>query len=45
MLRIPSTDLPAQHRAGIPFGTEVNFTFPEALVHLFDPSTEKNLLG
>ena len=45
VLRIPSTDLPAQHRAGIPFGTEVNFTFPEALVHLFDPSTEKNLLG
>ena len=44
VLRIPSTDLPAQHRAGIPFGAEVEFTFPEELVHLFDPSSEKNLL-
>ncbi|MTR30917.1 sn-glycerol-3-phosphate ABC transporter ATP-binding protein UgpC [Pseudoflavonifractor sp. BIOML-A14] len=45
VLRIPSTDLPAQHRAGIPFGTEVHFSFPEDLVHLFDPSTELNLLA
>jgi multiple sugar transport system ATP-binding protein len=44
VLRIPSTDLPAGHRSGIPFGTEVYFTFPEDLVHLFDPATEKNLL-
>ncbi len=45
VLRIASTDLPEQHRAGIPFGTQVYFSFPEALVHLFDPATEKNLLG
>ncbi len=44
VLRISSTDLPPEHRAGIPFGREVFFTFPEDLVHLFDPATERNLL-
>ena len=44
VLRIPTTDLPVEHRAGIPFGTEVTFTFPAELVHLFDAETEKNLL-
>lgn len=44
VLRVPSTDLPTEHRSGIPFGTAVHFSFPEALVHLFDPSSEKNLL-
>ncbi|SBV98665.1 putative sugar transporter subunit: ATP-binding component of ABC superfamily transporter [uncultured Eubacteriales bacterium] len=44
VLRIPSTDLTPEHRSGIPFGTEVYFSFPADLVHLFDPSTEKNLL-
>ncbi len=44
VLRISSTDLPAEHRAGIPFGREVYFSFNEALIHLFDPATEQNLL-
>ena len=44
VLRIPTTELPPQFRAGIPFGTEVNFTFRPELIHLFDPETEKNLL-
>ncbi len=44
VLRIASTDLPTEYRAGIPFGREVFFSFPEALVHLFDPATERNLL-
>ena len=44
VMRIPTTDLPAEHRAGIPYGTEINFTFRPELIHLFDPETEKNLL-
>ena len=45
VLRIPTTDLPAEHRAGIPYGAEVKFTFRPEMIHLFDPQTEKNLLG
>ena len=44
VLRIPTTELPAEHRAGIPYGTAVNFTFHPELIHLFAPETEKNLL-
>ena len=44
VLRVPTTDLPAEYRAGIPYGTEVKFTFPADLIHLFDPETELNLL-
>ena len=44
VMRVPTTDLPAEHRAGIPYGTEINFTFRPELIHLFDPETEKNLL-
>ena len=44
VLRIPTTDLPAEHRAGIPYGTEINFAFRPDLIHLFDPETEKNLM-
>ena len=44
VLRIPTTDLPAEHRAGIPYGTEINFAFRPELIHLFDPETEKNLM-
>ena len=41
VMRVPTTDLPAEHRAGIPYGTEINFTFRPELIHLFDPETEK----
>ncbi len=44
VLRIPSTELPSEWRAGIPYGTQIAFTFPPELLHLFDPETEKNLL-
>ena len=44
VLRIPTTELPVEQRAGIPHGTQVRFTFPAELIHLFDPETEKNLL-
>ncbi len=44
VLRVPTTELPTEHRAGIPFGTPVHFTFRRDLIHLFDPESEKNLL-
>ena len=44
VLRVPTTDLPEEHRAGIPYGTEINFTFRPELIHLFNPETERNLL-
>ncbi len=44
VLRIPSTELPSAWRAGIPYGTQIAFTFPAELLHLFDPETEKNIL-
>ena len=44
VLRIPTTELPAEYRAGIPYGTEVHFSFPPQLIHMFDPATEENLL-
>ncbi len=44
VLRIPSTELPSEWRAGIPYGTQIAFTFPPELLHLFDPETEKNIL-
>ena len=44
VLRIPSTELPSEWRAGIPYGTNIAFTFPAELLHLFDPETEKNIL-
>ena len=44
VMRIPTTDLPAQYRGNVPYGTRIPFTFPGQLVHLFDPATEKSLL-
>ena len=44
VLRIPTVELPAEHRNGIPYGTDIHFTFRPELVHLFDPQTEKNLM-
>ena len=44
VMRIPTTDLPEEHRAGIPYGTEIRFAFRPELIHLFDPQTEKNLM-
>ncbi|NCE64565.1 sn-glycerol-3-phosphate ABC transporter ATP-binding protein UgpC [Pseudoflavonifractor sp. 524-17] len=44
VLRVPTTDLPEEQRGGIPYGTEVYFTFRSDLLHLFNVSTEENLL-
>ena len=44
VMRIPTTDLPAQYRGTVPYGTRIHFTFPSQLIHLFDPATEKSLL-
>ena len=43
VMRIPTTDLPAQYRGNVPYGTQMHFTFSSQLVHLFDPATEKSL--
>ena len=44
VLVIPTTDLPAAWRGGIPYGTTIHFSAAGELVHLFDPETEENLL-
>ena len=45
VMRIQTTELPAQFRAGVPYGTKMGFTFRSQLIHLFDPTTEKSLLA
>ena len=44
VLVLPTADLPGPWRGGIPRGTQVHFTCPGSLIHLFDPETEENLL-
>ncbi len=44
VIRIPTTDLPAQYRGGVPYGTKMDFAFQANLINLFDPTSEKNLL-
>ena len=44
VVRVPSTQLEAENRGGLAYGTEINITFPNDLIHLFDPETEKNLI-
>ena len=44
VLRIPTTELSAEHKSGIKYGAEVHFTFRGELIHLFDKETEQNLL-
>ncbi len=41
---VPTTELDDNQRGGIPYGSEIHFTFRPELIHLFDPETEKNLL-
>jgi len=45
VMRIQTTELPAEFRAGVPYGTKMGFTFRSQLIHLFDPTTEKSLLA
>ena len=44
VMRIQTTDLPAEYHGGVPYGTKMNFTFRPQLIHMFDPATEKSLL-
>ena len=44
ILRIPTLELTEQQRAGLTYGSKLRFTFPEKVVHLFDPKTEESLL-
>lgn len=44
VVRIPTTELEESQRGGLKLGTEIEITFPEDLIHLFDPETEENLL-
>jgi multiple sugar transport system ATP-binding protein len=44
VLRVPTVDLPEEYRGGIPYGTEIHFAFPSALLHLFSAETEQSLL-
>ena len=45
VMRIQTTELPAEFRAGVPYGTKMGFPFRNQLIHLFDPTTEKSLLA
>ena len=44
VVRVPTTELDASQRGGLAYGTEVSLTFPEDLIHLFNPEIEENLL-
>ena len=44
VVRVSTNDLPANYHGGIPYGTEMHFTFPGNLVHLFAKDTEQNLI-
>ncbi len=44
VFRVPITDLPAEHRGGIPYREKVHYTFRPESIHLFDPKTEDSLL-
>ena len=45
VMRIQTTELPAEVRAGVPSGTKRGFPSRNQLIHLFDPTTEKSLLA
>ena len=44
VMRVSTSDLPDAYHGGIPHGTQLHFTFPSSLVHLFSKETEKNLI-
>jgi len=44
VLRVPTVDLDAGNRGGFAYGATLHFTFPGALVHLFNAETEANLI-
>jgi multiple sugar transport system ATP-binding protein len=44
VMRVATIDLPDHFHGGIPYGTKLSFSFPGALVHLFNKETEENLI-
>ena len=44
VLRIPTTGLSPEDRAPMKYGSGISFSFPPALIQLFDPATELSLL-
>ena len=44
VMRVATSDLPDAYHGGIPYGTQLHFAFPGALVHLFNKDTEENLI-
>ena len=44
VLVLAAADLPAEHRTGYEYGSDISFTFDTNLMHLFDPETEENLI-
>ncbi len=44
VMRVSTNDLPDAYHGGIPHGTQLHFSFPGGLVHLFNKETEENLL-
>ena len=44
VMRLSTSDLPDEFRGGIPYGTQLHFTFPGTLVHMFNKDTEENLI-
>ena len=44
VLVLQAADLPASHRTGYDYGSEIRFTFDTNLMHLFNPETEENLI-
>ena len=45
VMRVQTSELSEAYRSGVPYGTKLNFTFHSNLIHLFDPTTERNLLA
>ena len=44
VMRIATSELPDHFRGGIPHGTQLRFSFPGSLVHLFHKQSENNLI-
>ena len=44
VLRVPTTELPKEFANGIPYGSDIYYSFRPDLMHLFNKETENNLI-
>ena len=44
VLRVPTTELPKEFANGIPYGSDIHYSFRPDLMHLFNKETENNLI-